>query len=181
MVSRWCSTPPKHPARTTTAAEEKDAPTRLGPKTSKKGVTSTRVRGDNINNYNNQDLGLELLPGGSGLGPTPGESVDWVERMQSFPTEGRPQHVMASTNMGTISCAEALQRTRASLDSQEEQREVVANGGGILVVTEVWREILPDPNYRPAESGGSRLTETEEDLGSQSDRGDDVVLASQEV
>lgn len=79
------------------------------------------------------------------LGPTTGESVDWVEMMQSFPTEGRPQHVMVSTKMGTTSSAEAVLRARGSSDSREEGEEA---NGGILVITEVRREIVYDPNYR---------------------------------
>lgn len=91
----------------------------------------------------------------SPLRPTPDESMDWVERMQSFPTEGRPQHVMASTNMGTTSCAEAVLQTSqgdSNLDFPEEnQRGNLAaqlERGGIWVVTEVRREVIQDPNYQ---------------------------------
>lgn len=160
LVSRWCAAP-ERPALPTT--EEKPHP-QLSPKTSKKSITSTRARGGS-------DSGSGLPS--SSLGPTPGESVDWVERMQSFPTERRPQRVMVSTNMGTTSCAEALHRTRKSSDSHEHEgvEEQVANGG-ILVVTEVRREIVRDPNYRPDVCGASLLTEA---LGSQPYREEDAV------
>lgn len=161
LVHKWCAAP-ERPVLPTT---EDKAPPRLSPKTSKKSITSTRARGDSSGDGPG-------LPSSSCLGPTPGESVNWVERMQSFPTEGRPQHVMISTNMGTTSCAEALRRARTSSDSHKHDgAEEVANGG-ILVVTEVWREIVQDPNYRPDVFGTSPLTEV---LGSQPYREEDAV------
>lgn len=127
LVSRWRTA--LHPAPSLT--ENKRPQQRLSTRTSNCSVSSTRTRGD-----------PELF-----ARPTPCESVDWVERMQSFPTEGRSQHMIASTNMGTSSCAEALRR-RSRDPLGDLGCSQVANGG-ILVVTEVRRESIPDPDYRP--------------------------------
>lgn len=43
-----------------------------------------------------------------GLAPTVGERMDWVGKVQSFPTKGRSQERMSHSQIGTISRAEAI-------------------------------------------------------------------------
>lgn len=98
----------------------------------------------------------------SGLVPTAEERVDWVEAMQSFPTEGRPQVRMISSQMGTTSYAEAVPSSgpgrrgasrrrmgsrRGRGREREEKALVESRQEGILVVTEVRREIVQDPDF----------------------------------
>lgn len=111
-----------------------------------------------------------LLPGG--LVPTAEERVGWAETVKSFPTEGRPKARMLSSQMGTTSYAEAVpscaagrreasrtrrgsrrdrERGREQKQEQEQEQDKTAleksQQGGILVVTEVRREIVQDPDF----------------------------------
>lgn len=101
-----------------------------------------------------------LIPGG--LVPTAEERVDWAETVQSFPTEGRPQARMVSSQMGTTSYAEAVpssgagrrgasRRRTGSRWERKRQEQAVEESrsrqGGILVVTEMRREIVQDPGF----------------------------------
>lgn len=123
---------------------------------------------------------LAVLP--AALSPTPLEKLDWlarsptpdlplciglklrldvtirIQKLQAFPTEGRSQSRMASSEMGTTSKAEAQ-----SVPGQWLHEHLK----GILVTTEVKREIVEDPNF-PSMNGVSCLgldADTNDGLG----------------
>lgn len=118
-------------------------PQQHGSKTSKGTLSVTESAGD--------EQELLPLPCGPLMKPTPSESVDWVKRMQSFPTDGRSQRVMVDAKMGTMSCAEALPHQTPEFPSEipHEGLERNTSNGGILVLTEVRREIIQDRGGQP--------------------------------
>lgn len=81
-----------------------------------------------------------LLHGG--LGPTPGERVSWIEKIQAFPVGEKSQQDMARRQIGTTSMVEVLPKT---LSASGEAEEVMH--GGIMVTTTVRRETVRDPDY----------------------------------
>lgn len=92
--------------------------------------------------------------------------MDWVERVQSFPTEGRPQVRMAESQMGTTSYAEAVpgrrgRRRKRSRNGSRTREEQGAPQRGIMVVTEVRREIIRDPDFPWIEELGQNDADNE--------------------
>lgn len=81
-----------------------------------------------------------LLHGG--LGPTPGERVSWIEKIQAFPVGERTQQEMTRRQIGTTSVVEVLPKALAPSGD-----EVEAEHGGIMVTTTVKRETAQDPEY----------------------------------
>lgn len=134
----------------------------------------------------------------STIGPILIETSGRVENIQSFPTAGRPQIQMASSQLGTTSRAEAVSKRAPSRRQRGKQRLVTEAGaeaeaeaevegehkaeelrhGGILVVTEVRREIMRDPNFLPM----GKMTDMAEDIraerGGDGDGGEDVEVPS---
>lgn len=77
-----------------------------------------------------------------GLGPTPGERVSWIEKIQAFPVGESSQQEMTRRQIGTTSVVEVLPK---ALAPSGEAVEVVH--GGIMVTTSVKRETARDPEY----------------------------------
>lgn len=82
------------------------------------------------------------VPLHGGLGPTPGERVSWVEKIQAFPVGERSQQEMTRRQIGTTSMVEVLPKAlMPSGDVMEVEH------GGIMVTTTVRRETARDPAY----------------------------------
>ncbi|KAG8157133.1 hypothetical protein KVR01_013123 [Diaporthe batatas] len=83
------------------------------------------------------------LNGGLGpLGPTPGERVSWIEKIQAFPVGESSQQEMARRQIGTTSVVEVLPKAlMPSGDVMEVEHS------GIMVTTTVRRETARDPEY----------------------------------
>lgn len=120
-----------------------------------------------------------------------------VEKVQSFPTEGRSQMRMTSSQMGTTSRAEAVhiqrvpssrrrgrlrQGTGAGAEVNHEGEALRLQHGGILVVTEVRREVMRDPDFPSMEKitdmAGSILAGGGGDGGDGGDANEDVEVPS---
>ncbi|KAK2605689.1 hypothetical protein N8I77_008511 [Diaporthe amygdali] len=82
-----------------------------------------------------------LLHGG--LGPTPGERVSWIEKVQAFPVGERNQQEMVRRQISTTSMVEVLPKALAPSGEVEEVEH-----GGIMVTTTVRRETIRDPDYQ---------------------------------
>lgn len=78
-----------------------------------------------------------------GLGPTPGERVSWIEKIQAFPVGERSQQEMTRRQIGTTSVVEVLPKALAPSGETVEVEH-----GGIMVTTTVKRETVRDPEYR---------------------------------
>ncbi|KAL2289542.1 hypothetical protein FJTKL_01806 [Diaporthe vaccinii] len=78
-----------------------------------------------------------------GLGPTPGERVSWIEKIQAFPVGERSQQEMTRRQIGTTSVVEVLPKALAPSGEAVEVEH-----GGIMVTTTVKRETVQDPEYR---------------------------------
>ncbi|POS73593.1 hypothetical protein DHEL01_v208011 [Diaporthe helianthi] len=76
------------------------------------------------------------------LGPTPGERVSWVEKIQAFPVGERTQQEMTRRQIGTTSVVEVLPK---ALMPSGDVKEV--EHSGIMVTTTVRRETVRDPEY----------------------------------
>lgn len=77
-----------------------------------------------------------------GLGPTPGERVSWVEKIQAFPVGKMSQQEMTRRQIGTTSMVEVLPKVPAPCGEAVEVEH-----GGIMVTTTVRRETARDPEY----------------------------------
>lgn len=77
-----------------------------------------------------------------GLGPTPGERISWIEKMQAFPVGESNQQEMTRRQIGTTSVVEVLPRALAP-----SSETVEAEHGGIMVTTTVSREAAREPEY----------------------------------
>lgn len=77
-----------------------------------------------------------------GLGPTPGERVSWIEKIQAFPVGESSQQEMTRRQIGTTSVVEVLPKALAPSGEAVEDEH-----GGIMVTTTVRRETVRDPEY----------------------------------
>lgn len=77
-----------------------------------------------------------------GLGPTPGERVSWIEKVQAFPVGERSHREMTRRQIGTTSVVEVLPKALAPSGDVVEVEH-----GGIMVTTTVKRETVRDPEY----------------------------------
>jgi hypothetical protein len=77
-----------------------------------------------------------------GLGPTPGERISWVEKIQAFPVGQSSQQEMTRRQIGTTSVAEVLPKAVAPSGEAVEVEH-----GGIMVTTTVQRESSPEPDH----------------------------------